>query len=202
MPMKNDDQRLAALAARGDQDAFAQLVERYAGMVYSLALQRVGAHHDAEDIAQTVFFKAWKALPGYRGEAALSTWLYRLTANASTDFLRQAGRRESPLSLDDPDLPQTPDPAPTPAEAAQATERHQALAEALDALPEAARSILLLRELRGLSYEEIAAVLDLPIGTVRSRLARARRALANSLREQGNLWDEFTSNREKGGNRP
>lgn len=204
MPMKNDDRTLAQRAGRGDQEAFAQLVERYTGLVYSLAVQRVGNHHDAEDVAQTVFLKAWKALPGFRGDAAFSTWLYRMTANAATDLLRQRGRRETPLSLDDPDLPQTAHPGPGPVERAQEAERREALADAVDALPEQARAILLLRELEGLSYEEIAAALDLPMGTVRSRLARARKALAKTLRDQGNLWDETASKPGKGegGERP
>ena len=197
MPMKNDDRRLARLAGQGDQDAFAQLVERYTGLVYSLALRRVGNHHDAEDLTQSVFWKAWKALPSFREEAAFSTWLYRMTANAVTDFLRQKGRREAPLSLDDPDLPQTAHPGPSPSEQAQAAERQEALYRAIEALPEQARSVLLLRELRGLSYEEIAAALDLPLGMVRSRLARARGALAKSLWEQGNLWDEYSSKDRK-----
>ena len=108
MPMKNDDRTLAQRAGRGDQEAFAQLVERYTGLVYSLAMQRVGNHHDAEDVAQTVFLKAWKALPGFRGDAAFSTWLYRMTANAATDLLRQRGRRETPVpgrSRSAPDRP-------------------------------------------------------------------------------------------------
>lgn len=196
MPMKNDDRTLARLAGQGDQDAFAHLVERYTGLVYSLAFQRVGNHHDAEDIAQTVFWNAWRALPSFREEAAVSTWLYRMAVNASTDFLRRQGRREAPLSLDDPDLPQTADVSPGPTEAAQEAERREALYQAVHALPEQARSILLLREFQGLSYEEIAAALELPMGTVRSRLARARRSLAKILQEQGNLWDGFASNRE------
>lgn len=197
MPMKNDDRRLARLAGRGDQDAFAQLVERYTGLVYSLALRRVGSHHDAEDITQNVFWKVWKSLPSFREEAAFSTWLYRMTSNAVTDFLRQKGRRDAPLSLDDPDLPQTAHPGPTPAEQAQEEERREALYRAIDSLPDQARSVLLLREFQGLSYEEIASALDMPLGTVRSRLARARSALAKSLREQGNLWDDFSSKDRK-----
>ncbi len=197
MPMMYDDRHLISLAGKGDQDAFARLVERYTGMVYSLAVQRVGNHHDAEEITQTVFFKAWNALPGFRGDAAFSTWLYRMTINAATDFLRQKGRREAPLSLDDPNFPQTPHPGPGPAETFQESERQQALYAAIHALPDQSRSILLLREFQGLSYEEISAALDLPMGTVRSRLARARKALANNLRDIGNLWGDLSSNSAK-----
>jgi len=203
MPMIYDDKRLAQLAGQGDQDAFARLVERYTGMVYHLAVQRVGNHHDAEEIAQAVFFKAWQALPNFRGDAAFSTWLYRMTVNAATDHLRQKGRRETPLSLDDPDLPQTADLSPGPAEAVQEAERREALNQAIHALPDQSRTVLLLREFEGLSYEEIAQALELPIGTVRSRLARARAALTKILLAQGNLWDEDSSNswknKEKGG---
>ena len=192
MPMKNDDQRLAALAARGDQDAFAQLVERYAGMVYSLALQRVGAHHDAEDIAQTVFFKAWKALPGYRGEAALSTWLYRLTSNVCIDHLRREKRQRTvPLTrLDDEDGERPldlPDPDPGPEERAEQSERRAALRRAVAQLPEDQRAALLLRESGGLSYSEIAAALRVPEGTVKSRIARARLQLREILSRDGNF---------------
>ena len=195
MLMKNDDRTLVRMAAKGDQEAFARLVERHTGMVYALAYQRVGNREDAEDIAQTVFFKAWRALPDFRGDAAFSTWLYRLTVNASTDFLR--AQREHPLSLDDPDLPQPAHPGPEPFDAARETERREALVQAVHTLPEQARTVLLLREMDGLSYEEISDALEVPMGTVRSRLARARRALGSLLREQGNLWDEEPSNPEK-----
>ncbi len=195
MLMKNDDKTLARLAGKGDQNAFARLVDRYTGMVYAMAYQRVGNREDAEDITQTVFFKAWRALPDFRGDAAFSTWLYRLTVNASTDFLRS--RREPPLSLDDPDLPQPAHPGPEPFDAAREAERREALVQAVHALPEQARTVLLLREMDGLSYEEISEALEVPMGTVRSRLARARRALAELLRKQGNLWDEEPSNPEK-----
>ena len=197
MPMIHDDKALAKLAGQGDQNAFAQLVERYSRLVYTLAVSRVGNHHDAEEIAQTVFFKVWRALPEFRGEAAFSTWLYRTAVNTSTDFLRQKGRREAALSLDDPDLPQTAHPGQGPAEAALENERRHALSRGIDALPDQARTILLLREYQGLSYEEIADALDLPLGTVRSRLARARTSLANILRKDGNLWEDLSSNSAK-----
>ena len=192
MLMMYDEKKLIRQAQSGDQAAFASLVEANQRLVYSLAVQRVGNHYDAEEIAQTVFIKAWRSLPSFRGDASLSTWLYRLTVNAATDFLRQ--RKRDHLSLDDPDLPPVTDPSPGPEETAHRREQRRALLQAVDALPDNARTILLLRELDGLSYDEIAARTGLPMGTVRSRLARARRSLAELLRKQGNLWDDFTSN--------
>lgn len=189
-----DDRRLVDRARQGDQDAFAQLVERHTKLVYSLALQKVQNHHDAEEVAQTVFLRAWQALPSFRGDAAFATWLYRLTSNACVDLLRQRQRRGEPLSLQDPHLPQVAGHGPDPAELAHRQEQRAALMDAIDRLPDHARSVLLLREMEGLSYEEIARTLDIQLGTVRSRLARARSSLGKILRKQGNLWEDFSSN--------
>lgn len=110
MPMQ-DDRQLVALAQQGDPEAFAQLVRRHQKMVYNLALGKTGSHHDAEEVTQTAFLKAWQGIRSFQGKAAFSSWLYRLTANAAIDLLRR--RRAPALSLDDPDLP--PWPTGTPA---------------------------------------------------------------------------------------
>ena len=184
-------------AQRGEQDAFRVLVERYQKLVYTLALRMLNVPADAEDAAQEAFLSAWKALPRFRMDAKFSTWLYRLTVNAATDVLRR--RRKEPDSLDDAERPvQAADSTDTPEEAAQRAERRAMVRRAIGALSENHRQILLLREVTGLSYEEIGAALELSPGTVRSRLARARKELREELLAEGNYFDLPPSKGEKG----
>lgn len=183
MPGMKDDRQLVAQAQRGDPEAFAQLVGRYQKMVYNLALGKTGSHHDAEEVTQTAFLKAWQGIRSFQGKAAFSSWLYRLTANAAIDLLRQ--RRGPALSLDDPGLPPLAGRDPGPEEVSLAAERRRLLWQAIDSLPEAQRTPLVLREMEGLSYREIARALELEEGTVKSRLARARLLLRQLLAENG-----------------
>ena len=160
----------------------------YENKVYSLALRMCGSAEDAADAAQEAFLSAWRALPSFRGEAGFSTWLYRLTANASIDLLRRVRRQRGELRLDDEDLGLTAlEAGPGPQEAAEEGELRQALDQALGQLGDSHRQVLVLRELQQLSYEEIARALDLDLGTVKSRISRARRALRKILLRSGNL---------------
>lgn len=194
---RTEEQILVMRAQRGEQDAFRVLVERYQKLVYTLALRMLNVPADAEDAAQEAFLSAWKALPRFRMDAKFSTWLYRLTVNAATDVLRR--RRKEPDSLDDAErLVQAADSTDTPEEAAQRAERRAMVRRAIAALSENHRQILLLREVTGLSYEEIAAALELSPGTVRSRLARARKELREELLAEGNYFDLPPSKGEKG----
>ena len=194
---RTEEQILVMRAQRGEQDAFRVLVERYQKLVYTLALRMLNVPADAEDAAQEAFLSAWKALPRFRMDAKFSTWLYRLTVNAATDVLRR--RRKEPDSLDDAERPvQAADSTDTPEEAAQRTERRAMVRRAIGALSETHRQILLLREVTGLSYEEISAALELSPGTVRSRLARARKELREELLAEGNYFELPPSKGEKG----
>ena len=182
-----DEQTLLALAKCGDQAAFGQLMERYEKQVYRQALGLVGHPEDAADVTQEVFFKAWRGLPSFHGDSSFSTWLYRLTGNAAIDFLRREKKRRGDLSLDDADRcwdSRLTDPAATPGQALEQKELRQAVLRGLGQLSEEHRQVLVLREINGASYEEIGQALDLPPGTVKSRVARARLALAKLLREQ------------------
>lgn len=179
---------LARRAAGGDEDAFAQLVGLHEKKVYGLALRMCGNPEDAADAAQEAFLAAWKGLPRFRGEAGFSTWLYRLTSNAAIDHLRRVKRQRGEVSLDGggPGLDAVDD-APSPQAQAEATELREAVAEGLSMLSEDHRQALLLRELRGLSYEEIASELRVDLGTVKSRISRARGSLRKILVKNGNL---------------
>ncbi len=197
-----DDRLLLQKAQEGDRAAFEALITLHSRRVFNLALGYTGRHHDAEEITQTVFLKVWNALPQFRGGASFSTWLYRLTLNACTDHYRREKKRRGDLSLDDPDLAPLRDTAPSPEEILLQREEQAILRKALAELPEQHRVILILREMDGLDYKEIAQVLEIEMGTVKSRLARARRALRDKLLAEGNFFDGPSSNSAKGGMAP
>lgn len=201
--MRTDDRLLVQRAAQGDTDAFSELVSLHQRMVYGLALRRLGNPHDAEEVAQTAFLNAWRGLGTFKGESSFATWLYRLTSNACIDHLRQNGKRGADCSLEDESLPPLPDHGPGPEEQTLQRERQEALRRAIDQLPAEQRTILLLREMDGLRYEEIARLLHLELGTVKSRLARARLALRDRLLAEGNFFEDRPSKHTgKGGMRP
>ena len=192
------EQELLDRARRGDEDAFAQLVEDNQRRLYNLALRMTGRPEDAEEVVQEAFLNAWRGLDFFKGDSTFATWVYRLTSNAAIDHLRRARRAGEPLSLsgDEEDAAtELPDPDPGPQEELERTERAAALRCALDTLSPPHRQVLEMRALDGLSYAEIAQLLDLTPGTVKSRLARARLALKKLLAEDGN-FSAFLSSME------
>ena len=192
------EQELVRAAAGGDTEAFERLVETYENKIYTLALRMSGSPDDAGDIAQEAFLAAWRGLPSFRGEANFATWLYRLTSNAAIDYLRRQRKQRGDLSLDDEELGlDAVDAGPGPQDAAEGEEVRSAVAAGLGALSEGHRQVLVLREIQGLSYEEIAAVLEVDLGTVKSRISRARSALRKILLESGNLSGYLPSNQKK-----
>ena len=201
------DQELVLRAKQGDQAAFEQLVVDNQNKVYSLALRLIGDREEAADQAQEAFLKAWQGLNAFQGESSFSTWLYRLTANVCIDYLRRRNRRlgvESAVSLDDEEAgwAEPADWEQDPHRQLERAERSRAVERGMAALPEHFRQVLVLREMAGLSYQEIGARLDLDLGTVKSRIARARLALRKILLQDGNFFGVPASNpseREKKG---
>lgn len=186
-------------ARAGDQDAFEQLVLSNQNRVYALAFRMVNDREEAADLAQEAFLKAWQGLPAFQGDSSFSTWVYRLASNVCIDYLRKQKRRrevEPVLSLDDEESGWT-EPADwdqDPQRQLERAERSRAVARGLEALPDHHRQVLALRELSGLSYQEIGQALELDIGTVKSRIARARLALRKILLEDGNFFGGPPSN--------
>jgi RNA polymerase sigma-70 factor (ECF subfamily) len=174
--------------AQGDEDAYAELVDEHQRMVYQLALNLLGDHNEALDLSQEVFLRVFRTIDGFRGQSALRTWIFRIVVNQAKNRQRWWRRRfhAQQVSLDDHirsygELPAghflEPDRLLVQK---QLAERLQA---ALDALPFDQRTAIVLREVDGLSYEEIAFSMGVPLGTVRSRLARARETLRAQLRD-------------------
>ena len=187
------EQELIARARDGDQTAFEALVTENERRIYHLCHRLTGNPEDAADLTQEAFLNAWRGLSGFQGGSSFSTWLYRLASNACLDFLRREKRRRVlsmtvPLEDEEGRQADLPDQGPTPEEALEASERCLALHAGLQRLSEEHRRVLVMRELQGLSYREIASALGVEEGTVKSRLARARGALRKVLLEEGNFF--------------
>jgi RNA polymerase sigma-70 factor (ECF subfamily) len=180
-----DDQALVARCRAGDLAAFEPLVERYRERVWRLAYGYVRDREEAWDVAQEAFIRAWQALPSFRGQSAFYTWLFRIAVNVATDRVRQRAARGRAFGTDPVPAEEweraMPDPAAGPEDAAERSEERRRLERALGALPAHHRAIIMLSDLEGLSYREIAEVLDIPMGTVMSRLHNARKRLRRLL---------------------
>lgn len=196
------EQELVTLAKQGNQDVFAQLVQANQNKIYSLALRMTGNPEDSADLAQEAFLRAWRNLSSFQEGSSFSTWLYRLTSNLCIDFLRKEKRRRAAvttISLDNDDTDDSPpieiaDHRFTPETEVERRELRAAMSRALHNLSEDHRQILILREVEGLSYTEIAEALELEEGTVKSRIARARISLRNNLQKDGNFSLPSSSN--------
>ena len=172
---------LISRARGGDREAFGALVEQYRDNVYRLAYRMCGNAYDADEAAQEAFVAAWRALPNFRGDAKFSTWLYRLTTNAAIDVMRREKRHQT---VGDGEMVDLADDADSPQETVERTEQQEAVQKALSTLSEEYREVLLLRYMEELDYAEIAEVLQLPSGTVKSRINRGRQALKAILEKQ------------------
>ncbi len=182
------DQQLVLRAQRGDKRAFELLVMKYQRKLGRLLSRFVRDPAEVEDVTQEAFIKAYRALPAFRGDSAFYTWLYRIAINTAKNYLVAMGRRaptSTGVDIDDAenfeDADQLRDTS-TPESELEGKEIAATVNKAVDALPEDLRTAITLREIEGLSYEEIANVMNCPIGTVRSRIFRAREAIATELR--------------------
>ena len=185
------EQELVHSAQKGDTSAFGQLVEAHQSKIYSLCYRMTGNAEDAADLTQEVFLSAWRSLSRFQEQSSFGTWIYRMATNASIDFLRREKRRQVLSMTMEEDSEerqaQVPDERYSPHRLLEQKEARQAVSGALAALSPGHRQVLVLREMEGLSYQEIGQLLDLEEGTVKSRIARARLALRDFLIKSGNF---------------
>lgn len=184
---------MIARCKKGDREAFNKLMETYHKQVFNISYGMLSDYEDASDAAQEVFVKVWRSIAGFKGEASFTTWLYRICANVCNDILRKRQRRGMTVSLDADDgdknpASELPSEAPTPEESLEADERQRLVRAAIDSLSDEFRTVIVLSDLQQLSYEEVANVLKIPTGTVKSRLNRARNALRKKLSDKRELF--------------
>jgi RNA polymerase sigma-70 factor (ECF subfamily) len=185
---EDTDQQLVDRVLSGDKNAFNLLVLRYQHRVAALIGRFVHDSHEVEDVCQEAFIKAYKGLPSFRGDSVFYTWLYRIAVNTAKNYLVSRSRRPPASDVDVNEaeagdsgavLREIEDPAGSLAR----DTLQQAIAEAIDDLPEDLRTAFTLREFSGLSYEDITEVMECPVGTVRSRIFRAREAIDKKIRD-------------------
>jgi RNA polymerase sigma factor RpoE len=188
MSERDIDQQLVELAQHGDKHAFGLLVSKYQRKLGRLLSRFIRDTAEVEDVTQEAFIKAYRALPSFRGDSAFYTWLYRIGINTAKNYLAATGRRaptstnydsEEAESFDDGDQLRDLN---TPENTLMSKQIAQTVNQSMDRLPEELRTAITLREIEGMSYDDIAKIMECPIGTVRSRIFRAREAIAEQLR--------------------
>ncbi|MFO1352113.1 MAG: RNA polymerase sigma factor RpoE [Gammaproteobacteria bacterium] len=187
MGERNVDHELVQRVQEGDKNAFDVLVRKYQFKITKLISRYIHDPNEALDVSQEAFLKAYRALAGFRGESAFYTWLYRIAINTAKNYLVAQGRRPPGSDIDAQDAEQYEGPSvlkdfETPERLILKDEIEATVFQAIEELPEDLRMAITLREFEGMSYEEIAQAMACPIGTVRSRIFRAREAIDNKLR--------------------
>lgn len=180
------DHQLVERVQRGDKRAFNLLVEKYQHKVVNLIARYVNNSGDVADVAQEAFIKAYRAIPSFRGESAFYTWLYRIAVNSAKNYIVAQGRKPPANDVDalEADFYDGSDAlreANTPEKVMLSDEIKRKLFETIESLPEDLKMAITLREIEGMSYEEISSVMDCPVGTVRSRIFRAREAIDKEI---------------------
>ena len=187
MGERNLDRELVQKVQKGDKNAFDVLVRKYQFKIIKLISRYVSDPTEALDVSQEAFLKAYRALPGFRGDSAFYTWLYRIAINTAKNYLVAQGRRPPGSDIDAQEAEQYDGQSflkeyETPERVLLKDEIEETVFRAIEELPEDLRTAITLREFEGMSYEEIAQTMGCPIGTVRSRIFRAREAIDNKLR--------------------
>lgn len=208
MLSEHDDGELISMCKRGDTDAFGQLVDKYQQKVYNIAFRMTNNHEDALDLAQESFLRVYRALASYKGESAFSTWVFRIASNVCLDEMRKRKRQprialstDSLMAGDEGDYPIeiAAGEGSSPEQQLLQGEMRKEITDALHTVSEEHRLVLVLRDIEGYSYEEIADMVGVNIGTIKSRLNRARLALREVLTVREPLTSSRRLREQKGG---
>jgi len=186
--MASTDEELVARSRGGDLDSFNQLVLRWERPIYALAYRVIGREEDARDVAQETFLRAFRALAGFKGQAKFSSWLYRITLNLCRDWIRRERRApvaQAPEGVDLLELASSAEPTETVEDLVSRRELGRAVAKAMSTLPDEQRTAIVLKEYHGLTFQEIADLLDCPLSTVKTRLYQGLTVLRRELELAG-----------------
>jgi RNA polymerase sigma-70 factor (ECF subfamily) len=186
--MASTDEELVARSRGGDLDSFNQLVLRWERPIYALAYRVIGREEDARDVAQETFLRAFRALSGFKGQAKFSSWLYRITLNLCRDWIRRERRApvaQAPEGVDLIELASEAEPVESIEDLVARRELGRAVAKAMAMLPEEQRTAIVLKEYHGLTFQEIADLLDCPLSTVKTRLYQGLGVLRKQLAHAG-----------------
>ena len=188
--MERNEQDMLERAARGDAAAFNQLMEQHERRMYAVALRMCGNREDAQDCLQEAMLRVYRAIGGFKGQSSFSTWVYRITMNTCLDELRRKKNRQN-TSLDNlRDMGWSPaDETNAPEKQAMRSELRRNLNRAIRELPEEMRAAVVLRDIQGFSYDEIARMLEINVGTIKSRISRGREKLREKMKENAELFD-------------
>jgi len=182
------DEELVARSREGDLDSFNQLVVRWERPIYALAYRVIGREEEARDVAQETFLRAYRALGGFKGQAKFSSWLYRITLNLCRDWIRRERRTpvsQAPEGIDIIELAGETEPSESIEDLVSRRELGRAVAKAMALLPEDQRTAIILKEYHGLTFQEIADMLECPLSTVKTRLYQGLTVLRKQLQERG-----------------
>ena len=186
-PLAASDNELVERVQQGDKESYNILVLRYQHKICDVAYKYVSNYVDANDVAQEAFIRAYRAIGSFRGESSFYTWLYRIACNTAKSYLEQNLRHRYSVDVDDPDFDNQQDvhglltSHDSPDALIESDELQQVILQAMDELPEELKRAIYLREVEGLAYEDIASMMNTPIGTVRSRIFRARQYIEEKM---------------------
>ena len=192
----NNEKDLIEKAKSGDIEAFEQLIISCEKKVFNIAYRMIGNYDDANELAQEVFIKAFRSIKNFKGDSLFSTWIYKITANVCLDELRKRKNKnivslDQDIELNDGDVKrQISDNAPSPDMEVESKEIKTIVNESIQQLPDDYKSVIILRDIQGFSYDEISKIVNCPEGTVKSRLNRARQALKKILQGRKELFDD------------